>query len=43
MELVEKCKSENDFIRNEAMRLEEEHDELIQNNVINLILKYKLN
>lgn len=34
MELIEKCKSENEFIKNEAMRLEEEHDELIQNNVL---------
>jgi len=33
MELLEKSKSENEFVKNEAIKLEEQHDELIQNNV----------
>lgn len=37
MEMIEKNTKEGDFIRKEAQRLEEEHQELIKNNV-----KYKL-
>lgn len=33
MELLEKSKSENEFVKIEAIKLEEQHDELIQNNV----------
>lgn len=33
MEMLDKFKSENDFIKNEAKKLEEQHDDLIQNNV----------
>lgn len=34
MEMIEKNTKEGDFIRKEAQRLEEEHQELLKNNVL---------
>lgn len=34
MELINKHKQDNDFILQEAKKLEDEHEELIKNNVI---------